>query len=235
MADPLEKTGGNLEVHWRTLEVEISRHLLAETKPIKLNSSSVGQQTIATLAGEGTRLATRLRGQKVPVAPFCAASSGWNAWLGYREVWSLAANQRFAFSSADLTIFVAPETVDEYQQLLRAEWVGVSTDGLGGWAFSPPDAGHPHWQMDIGEALQRDGDVASALDLLKETAPMEFGAAAMRGAASFPWMLTGRMHLASAMRPWSDAEICHGPRGLNDIRSWVTSTIKTLRTELRRL
>jgi|GEM_PF-6275485 len=236
MVSPLVETSGSLQVHWNTLAQEISRELPANVKIPKLIMNFAGDRTVVTLSGDDVRLATRLRGARVPVVQLCPASAGWNAWLGYREVWLVhASNKPLQFSSADLTVFVSPDGRDEYQQMLRAEWVGVSVDGSGEWTFAPSDAGHPHWQMDVGEALQQDAELMSALSLLRDTAPVEFGAPAIRGAASFPWQRTGRMHLASAMRPWIDSDLCHGPSELGDIRSWVITTIKAMGTELRRL
>jgi hypothetical protein len=162
-------------------------------------------------------------------------SSGWQTWIGYREVWPLAERRRFCFGSADLTVFGAPAGSEAFQQLLRAEWAGLLKCSDNTWAFRPADAGHPHWQVDIAEALREDRELASARDLLRETAPRDFEGSAVAEVTLPPWYEIGRMHFASAMRPWSDANIAHGPRCLADINGWVLATIGVLGVELDRL
>jgi hypothetical protein len=117
---------------------------------------------------------------------------------------------------------------------MRAEWVGQNLDAEGDWAFHPPDAGHPHWQVDIAE-VQFDEEWAAAQELLRETAPREFDGALSHRGGRRPYQNFGRVHLAAAMRPWSDSNIAHGPSCLADVRKWVQHTARVLNVELARV
>jgi hypothetical protein len=109
--------------------------------------------------------------------------------------------------------------------------VGKEVDG---WSFRPSNAGHPHWQVDVTEAVRADAEFEAARQLLLEAAPREFGF--QEPQVAYPaWYEIGRMHLASAMRPWVDADIAHGPTSLMAVRAWVVRTIEILNIELARL
>jgi hypothetical protein len=171
------------------------------------------------------------------VTPYLTLSRDWEAWLGYREVWCLGAgvSRHLYFSSSDLTVYVTRTQAEAFQQILRAEWSGVVKGEDEEWYFRPHDAGHPHWQIDIGETLKADKDLEAARALLQESGPREFGEAVRALPQSPPWYQLGRMHFASAMRPWSDEAIAHGPKCLTALRRWVLGTIRLLRLELARL
>jgi hypothetical protein len=120
-----------------------------------------------------------------------------------------------------------------FQQVLRAEWSGLFDTGGGIWVHRPANAGHPHWQIDVADMLRQEPELASALELLRETGPREFGAS--QRADSAPWYRLDRIHFASAMRPWSDDLIAYGPEKLAHIRLWVIRTLTMMRLELHRL
>jgi hypothetical protein len=206
---------------------------------VSLRPSVVGDQIITSFAGEAVRRAGRYRGNPMPVVPLRVIGHDWEVWLGYREVWnSLTGVERFAFSSADLTIFFAIAQSEVFQQILRAEWMGLSKDN-DGWSFKPSDAGHPHWQIDAIEVLKEDRELEAARELLRETAeeaaPREFGEPEPGSAPIPPWYEMARMHLASGMRPWDDNRIAHGPADLAAVRAWVVDTVALLNVELARL
>lgn len=235
MTEPFRITKGKLGAHWSTLEKEIAGFLDGPTP--KLSGSLVGPRLVVAFAGSAVRRAGRLRGQSLPVMPYVILSQNWEAWLGYREVWcsTVGTTNRLDFSSCDLTVFITRAKAEAFQQILRAEWSGVEKGADEQWCYRPHDAGHPHWQIDIGETLEADKDLEAARALLLESEPREFGEPAVAIPESPPWFQLGRMHFASAMRPWMDEAIAHGPSDLIALRSWVRSTIRLLRLELSRL
>jgi hypothetical protein len=199
-----------------------------------LKASAVGQQFVLAFTGEPVRRASRLRGGTVTVVPFKTISRAWEVWLGYREVWTLLEADRYVFSSSDLTLFFAPGNSEAFQQVLRAEWAGQEKKP-DGWEFKPRDAGHPHWQIDFGETLKLDADLAAARELIREPVTREFGGPEVAVAEDPPWHQIGRMHLASAMRPWLDESFAYGPTALASVRAWVMGTVSVLGTEFDRL
>jgi hypothetical protein len=125
MADPFYVTKGRLKPHWNTLMTELAAHLDPRASRVALVPAEVGNQIIASFAGTVVRLAARNRGNPTPVVPLRAAGRDWEVWLAYREVWTLLTGvERFVFSSADLTIFFAIAQSEDFQQILRAEWMG---------------------------------------------------------------------------------------------------------------
>lgn len=235
MPDPFRATQGELSPHWASLEQEIAKTLGGPSP--KLAGNIIGPRLVTTFVGDSVRRAGRLLGDNLPVTPCITLSRDWEAWLGYREVWSRStgAANRFDFSSSDLTVYVTRAQAESFQQILRAEWSGVTKGKDEEWCFRPQDAGHPHWQIDIGETLKADRDLEAARALIQESAPREFGEAVAAPPQNPPWYQLGRMHFASAMRPWSDEAIAHGPDGLMALRRWVLGTIRLLRLELARL
>jgi hypothetical protein len=236
MPEPLRSTQGALEAHWNTLANQLAAELDQRSHGIVIKADPIETAIVARVAGGSTRLATRLPGQRVTVVPLREISTRWDAWIGYREVWESAKLKQYSFSSADITIFLSPHSAEAFQQILRAEWVGLTEDDLGDWIFRPSDAGHPHWQVDIVDCIRTDREVATALSLLKETSPREFEPEGFSsGSIPPPYLNLGRMHLAASMRPWSDLEIAHGPACLADVRGWVVHATRILGRELARL
>jgi hypothetical protein len=117
---------------------------------------------------------------------------------------------------------------------MRAEWMGLVQD-VEGWSFRPPNAGHPHWQIDLAQVLREDAEFRAARQLLREAEPKAFGETEADESRYPPWYEISRVHLASAIRPWVDETIAHGPGDLNAVRSWVIGTIRLLNVELARL
>jgi hypothetical protein len=235
MPDPYPSTPGSLQPHWNTLLTELAPYLDAQASKISLTADAVGEEIVSSFRGEVARRANRYRGGPVPVVPLRSVlARSWEAWIGYREVWALLrAPNSFAFSSADITVFLTVANSGVFQQVLRAEWIGVEEEA-DGWSFRPSDAGHPHWQIDVTEAVRADAELEAARQLLLEATPREFGS--VEPSRAYPaWYEIGRMHLASAMRPWVDADIAHGPTSLLAIRAWVIRTIEILSIELARL
>jgi hypothetical protein len=235
MSEPLYAGEGQLGAHWNALAHEFAGKLEISRDAIEISNIIVDSTRIASLGGTVARTANRLRGQPTLVVPFRPVTSEWEAWLGYREVWSPAQNRQFCFGSSDITVFLAPVSTEAFQQVLRAEWVGLLRGGDGNWAFAPPDAGHPHWQVDVAETLREDEELASARSLLNQTEPRDFEDTEVAERTLPPWYGVGRMHLASAMRPWADAKIAHGPGDVGHIKNWVSETIRVIGLELDRL
>jgi hypothetical protein len=235
MPEPFRATRGELAPHWASLGQEIAGVLGGPS--LKVVSAPFGAQLLATFVGDSVRRAGRLRGENLPVVPCLTLSQDWEAWLGYREVWSPGAGtpNRFCFSSSDLSVYVTPAQAESFQQFLRAEWSGSTKGEDEEWQFRPTDAGHPHWHIDIGETLRADSDLEAARALLLESEPREFGDANAAVAQNPPWYQLGRMHFASGMRPWLDETIAHEPASLIALRRWVLATIQLLRLELPRL
>jgi len=235
MADPFSVTRGGLQPHWNTLMSELAAHLEPRASRVVLAPEVVGSQIITSFAGDVVRRAGRNRGNPTPVVPLRAADRDWEVWLGYREAWTLLTGvERFVFSSADLTIFFAIGRNEDFQQILRAEWIGQSKD-VDGWSFKPSDAGHPHWQIDAIEVFRQNRELEAARQLLIETEPREFGQPEPASMPFPPWFEIARMHLASGMRPWLDDLIAHGPSDLAAVRAWVVKTVCLLNIELARL
>lgn len=236
MPEPLSATRGRLKPHWNTLMRELAAELAPRASRVSLLPTVVGDQIITSFRGEAVRRAGRYRGNPMPVVPLRVVGRDWEIWLGYREVWnSLVAAERFAFSSADLTIFFAIARSEVFQQILRAEWMGPSKD-IDGWSFKPIDAGHPHWQIDAIEVFKENRELEAARELLREAAaPREFREPGPGSLPTPPWYEIARMHLASGMRPWVDNEIAHGPCDLAAVRAWVVNTVGLLNIELGRL
>jgi len=235
MPDPFSVSKGELNPHWNTLGAGLAALLDSKASRISLRLSRVGEAEIASIVGEAVRRAGRLRGDPMPVAPLRSLRGTWEAWVGYREVWnSLPGTEKFVFASSDITLFFTIAGTEDFQQILRAEWMGL-TDNAGDWTFTPGNAAHPHWQIDITETLKSDTDLQTARELLRDSAPREFGAVPSAPFADPPWYRIGHMHFASAMRPWTDGEIAHCPSNLGAVRKWVIATIALLRTELVRL
>jgi hypothetical protein len=235
MPDPLCSTDGTLAPHWNTLIGELAPYLHPRSSTVALRPTSVGEQIIASFSGEVVRRATRHRGGPVPIVPLRDLKHSWEVWIGYREVWTLLGRRnRFAFSSSDITVFFSISNSGSFQQILRAEWTGLAKE-VQGWAFRPNNAGHPHWQIDVTEVLLADNELEAARRLLREVEPREFGTPQQATLQYPPWYEIGRMHLASAMRPWVDSRIAHGPTGLGAVRTWVVHTIQLLNVELARL
>jgi hypothetical protein len=235
MSDPLFASEGQLQPHWNTLSDDVL-NLLALKPKVKIQANPAANSLIAAFYGE-TETTGRLKGGRMTIVPLCLLSKNWEAWIGFREVWQSTPTIKntFVFDSCDLTIFMTEKDSKVFRQLLRAEWSGLSENGENNWMFRPSDAGHPHWQVDVAEMLSRDADVSSALELLKDTAPKQFGAQPTVSSNLMPFLKVGAMHLASSMRPWTDSEIAHGPKELVQIRQWATGTIQLLVCELDRL
>jgi hypothetical protein len=236
MADPFSATRGGLKPHWNTLITELAAHLDARAAKVALIPEVVGNQLITSFAGDAVRRARRNRGNPIPVVPLQVLGRDWEVWLGYREVWTLLDRvEKFVFSSADLTVFFAVGQSEDFQQILRAEWVGPSKDLDDCWSFKPNNAGHPHWQIDAIEVVKEDRNLIAARQLLIETEPREFGEPEPASIRFPPWYEIARMHLASGMRPWFDDLIAHGPSELAAVRAWVVKTVGLLNIELARL
>jgi hypothetical protein len=206
---------------------------------VALQPNVVGGQLVAAFTGPEIKRARRLRGGQTTVIPFCKIDEKWSAWLGYREVWSYldkkSGTARYSFTSSDLTLFLEFGDSEDFQQIVRAEWSGLQRNDALVWDFQPSDAGHPHWQVDVAEFVKQDAELVAARALLLETEPQEFGAS--EGAALIEpcWYRLGRIHFASAMRPWQDQTIAHGPSDLAAIRAWAVRAVALLGTELARL
>jgi hypothetical protein len=236
MSEPCSATLGQLSPHWNQLINELAIQINDAKTGVKLTATTgVGNEIIATFRGAVVRRAGRNQGEPVPAIRFRTIRD-WETWLGYREVWVLSSSssRRFTFSSSDLTVFFTKVGNEAFQQILRAEWSGPAKNELG-WLFRPNDAAHPHWQIDIAETLRADADFEAARDLLRDAAPKEFDETEPSFPRDPPWYQLGRMHLASAMRPWIDLDIAHGPMDLRAVRAWVVNTVTLLNIELDRL
>ncbi|RWL96862.1 MAG: hypothetical protein EOR68_17655 [Mesorhizobium sp.] len=236
MLEPFLASSGQLKQHWTQLTKDIKPKIDTRASGSLLIDTAVQDSFIVSFVGREVRRAGRLRGEPIAVVPFRLIANGWEAWIGYREVWSRSkSSARLAFSSADLTAYFTVAGAEAFKQVLRAEWAGV-VESSGVWYFRPENAGHPHWQIDVTETLQQDVDYITARQLLEETAPpREFGEPERSTIASPPWFQLSRIHFASGMRPWVDSTIAHGPLTLESIRRWVVDTLTLLHAEFERL
>jgi hypothetical protein len=235
MSEPCYSTPATLGPHWNILVSDLTPCLHPRASKVALESEVVGDRLITHFSGSIVRRAARHRGGSVPVVPLRDLAHNWEVWLGYREVWMmLGGRNRFIFSSSDITVFFVVANSEAFQQILRAEWMGPAKDSEG-WYFRPSDAGHPHWQVDVIDVLRADANLEAAHQLLMDAEPREFGNPDLARLADPPWYEIGRMHFASAMRPWVDSLIAHGPSNLAAVRAWVVNTIGTLNIELARL
>ena len=232
MAKALSVSQGQLGPHWNQLTSDFGECLGIGKRQATLAASPVGEELVASFIGDAVRRANRLRGNPMPVVPFRKFQDNWEAWIGYREVW--VASPRPVFCSSDITVFFTVSETEVFQQIIRAEWVGLAKLGSE-WLFNPRDAGHPHWQIDAVETIKLDADLAAARALLTEAEPREFGATETKELRDPPWYGLDRIHFASAMRPWTDKKIAHGPTELAGIRSWVKETCTLLDIEFGRL
>jgi len=236
MPEPYLTSHGKLSPHWHTLREEIKAANRKGIKDVDLTAEATATMLVASLSGKETRRANRHRGDPIPVIPFRQIGADWDAWFGYREVWKPTSQSRFAFSSADLTIFFAPVETEAFEQVLRAEWMGPNELDTNIWSFRPENAGHPHWQIDVTETLQANADYQSAMELVRAPdVPREFGVEPEKSSPVAPWINLGRIHFASSMRPWLDSHIAHRPQDLGQIRQWVISTLSILDSEFERL
>lgn len=235
MAEPLSSTEGRLAPHWNTLIGELTPHLHRKASKVNFETNSVSELLITTFKGDVVRRANRHRGDPVPVVPLCELRDDWEVWVGYREVWALMDRRsNLAFSSSDITVFFTVANSGSFQQIVRAEWNGLVEDPEG-WSFRPENAGHPHWQIDLAQVLRDDAELEAARQLMREAEPKPFGDTATDQNPYPPWYEINRIHFASAMRPWADEIIAHGPGGLSAVRSWVVRTVRLLNVELARL
>ncbi len=236
MSDPFPATEGKLAPHWRALMADLAPRLDQRAAKVHLGPTYVSSQIVTSFTGEAVRRAGRHRGNPMPIVPFQRICSGWEAWLGYRETWTaIAGAKSFTFASSDLTIFLATIESETFHQILRAEWAGPTKNEHDGWSFKPDDAGHPHWQIDVTETMQKDLEFEAARELLRSSAPKEFCASDQEVAPVPPWYRIDRMHFASAVRPWVDGFKAHGPANLASVRAWVVKTVDLLNIELARL
>jgi hypothetical protein len=203
---------------------------------IQIGAPSIGAALVAGFVGSDTKYVGRLRGGRTSVAPLSQITNRWEAWIGFNETWNVTTLPRYRFGACNLTVFLSQGGIEPFYQILRAEWTGPEESGKDIWSFRPDDAGHPHWQIDVPEMLFNDLEISTARELLRDTAPREFGAAEMHVKSERPpYYKLGSMHFASGMRPWSDDQIAYGPKQLREVRSWVINTIRLLRLELDRL
>ena len=211
MLEPFVVSKGRLGPHWNALELELTDQFQAKPREVLIRPSYVANSAIAAINGSAVRRVGRLRGGDTLVARLMSVGANWEAWIGYREVWRRAdTRNQFLFSSADITLFLCNVSSASFQQVLRAEWAGV-TNQAGNWTFTPDNAGHPHWHIDITEGLRADAEWEAARQLLRDSAPKDFGASVSETATDPPWYNIGLIHLASAMRPWVEPEYCPWP------------------------
>ena len=154
----LRATRGMLDQRW----IELSR-LLASTlgqpldgRALRVGADYQANQAWAGLQGSACERVTRNYGGTTFVAPLCDIDGGLAAWLGWQEVWEVAAGTSpFRFRNAGLTIYLGKSSEAAKPQILRLEWPGIS-NWLGDKpTFQSPGAGHPHWQFDLMHSLAK--------------------------------------------------------------------------------
>ncbi|CAA2161178.1 hypothetical protein MBRA_06338 [Methylobacterium brachiatum] len=194
------------------------------------------------LRGAGIERIDRNRGVAA-VVRFAALSDDLHAWLGYQERWDVEGGRSpYTFREAGITIHVGDIGDPLKPQLLRLEWPGLRDWDRSGVGFQAPDAGHPHWQIDLFESLRQHAP-APQFEEGHEEEVEDFNA--VTGTAPLAERIAGlafeRMHLASAAPWWSGRPAEFGEHHLNappvdqaDLSRWVGSAVAYIRQELTR-
>jgi hypothetical protein len=248
---PLRISEPQLQAHFHQLSLIVSK----ATDPAiraKLDADWNVVPIVAGLVGEGCEHISRNRGV-APVAPMAALRSGLWSWLGYREEWSGEApagrTRRFSFKASTITVHFGYRNMQSKPQMFRAEWAGWARWSGSDYSYQAGEAGHPHWQFDALESLQRDDAAERARMYLSELQgddadPIprpfldvhEFDKGAVDDVVSLQEL--SRMHFASAAAWWKNSPEdahTHTPATVQHIQGWLRGTLGYIAQELRRL
>lgn len=252
-AGALDITYGSLGPHWAALATEL-KGALPSARNLQLSGTAIAGSATAELRAFNGRDAVRERGRASVVPILRGPDGGVRYWVAYLEEWEeISGRKPYRFRAANLTFFHEPTPEVALVQIFRAEWPGVREWKRGELGYQSPGAGHPHWQFDaLGHYMsreQRRRRLEAALSLLQqptneveefgETEPLSLAADTVaEEEVDLSWTA---IHFAAGARwpkeRWRGDESTLGthtwvPSELDNIRSWVTSTVLYVREEL---
>jgi hypothetical protein len=227
---------------------------LPSAKGLRVNGIEVAGSAKAELRATNGRDANREQGRATVVPIIRASDNAVRYWVGYLEEWEeIRSRKPYRFRAANLTFFLEPASDANLVQIFRAEWPGIREWNRGEIGWQSPGAGHPHWQFDALRHYmsreQRRHRLEAALSLLEQPPDKveEFGepnplrlAADLISEEEVDLSWTA-VHFAAGARWPKERWYGDGsrpeahtwaPSELNNIRSWVISSVLYIREEL---
>jgi hypothetical protein len=245
MSSPLRLTEDGLRTHLTAVEKLLTA---SAGRDLRLAPGWEQRPLVAGLVGDACELVERNRGAPSWVAPIMQLKSSVWAWLGYREEWAEEKRgaKHLSFNLSSLTIHFGARNNVYKPQIFRAEWAGLSWNGTE-FRQLPEKAGHPHWQFDGMESFGAEEEDAAA-ELLavlkleenegeaKEFTPDNLSRSDLRSLVALQEI--SRVHFPSAACWWKvkpDDAHAHRPKNVQELRKWLTCTLKYVADELSRL
>lgn len=204
------------------------------------------QTIVADLVGSSCERVERNIGQaRAQVLPFVPLQDQLWAWLGYQESWALPTGRHrgktHEFRASSISIFFGIRNDAYKPQVFRSEWAGWAPWNGGNYAFQGGNAGHPHWQFDLLDALQDDagGERARVLSALKTGAEYMPAKEFAHDVPSVRDLVASqnlsRIHFPSAAawwRPPPQNRHAFSPESVMEICAWLNNSLGYLRSEL---
>jgi len=245
MTRTLEVTTKDLDQHL----IETSRILLGVTdqrREAHLEAETAGDAIVAGLVGVDCETIERIVGRRANVIAFLPLQGLLVAWLSYQENWRILAGRgkNREFRSASLSVYFGLENEAYKPQVFRAEWAGWAKWNAQAAASFQADAGHPHWQFDALESLAEDKSALrrQTLEVLRdpddEEPVHEFDPSPETVRDLVLAQGLSRVHFPSAAawwRPTPHNGHAFAPGNTIELRSWLTHTLRYLKTELAAL
>ena len=239
-----------MQTHLSNLERVLDRHLLSHSEARLMADWGVSP-LVAGLVGGGSETVARNVGRDAPVAPIVDIDgAGLCAWIGVREEWEnenqAGQIRRFSFRSVSLTVHAGYRGNRYKPQLFRAEWSGFARWSGTEPGHQSPGAGHPHWQVDVVESMERvaDRDANAHRAALRrrvgDVTPQEFPSGPVGRdelTAKVSSLKLSRFHMASVAPWWTKGVDVHinSPKKARDVEAWVEKTVSYTVQELGRL
>ena len=200
----LRATKPHLDQRWVSLGSLLSTSFDEGSRAISVDPEYQAAGVWTGLRGSSIERIERNRGTG-SVAPFLRLPDNLSAWLGYQEVWDQEGGRSpFVFRQASLTVHVGEIGDPVKPQILRLEWPGLRDWDRSGIGFQSPNAGHPHWQLDLLESLQDAPDPRlPAVSFSDEVESFDDVIAGPTLIDRVTRLTFERMHLASAAPWWS--------------------------------
>jgi hypothetical protein len=200
-------------------------------------------------------------GIDAPVVPLIELSSGQiDYWSSIHQSWredtSHPTTRKIVYHTTSITVYWGSLGTVEKHQLFRAEWPGLRRQPDGNLTFEAPGAGHPHWQIDVYQnrvrEIEKDRERLTELGrTLSELTPVEDFAEIVVEELSPRTDLSNALHLARLSRvhfasstrwatqcwtgdPLRSESHATSPNSVEEIRNWVSSTIRYIQRELAR-
>ncbi len=250
MVDPLILKEVQVQAHLAELGRLLQRHLLFPSE-VRLTADWGVSPLVAGLVGGGSETVARNVGRDTPVAPISDIDgAGLYAWIGMREEWESEKQagriRRFSFRSVSLTVHAGYRGNRFKPQLFRSEWSGFARWNGTELGHQSPGAGHPHWQIDLVESMERiaahdANDHRAALRRqVGDVIPQDFPPGAMGRddlTTKVGSLKLSRFHMASVAPWWTRGVDVHinSPREARDVELWVDKTVSYTIQELGRL